>query len=84
MVAREKRYFRKLTCLPQVTKKELAAFSSKEANFSEHKSAEFQGLVFEILAENLEGGEKIKIHGSGNFAVREKRKRPQDRRRDSD
>ena len=58
-----------------VTRKELAGILSKQANFNAQRSAEFLDLVFEILAETLERGEKIKIHGFGNFTVREKRAR---------
>jgi integration host factor subunit alpha len=32
-------------------------------------------LVFDIIKETLEKGEKIKISGFGNFVVREKRSR---------
>ena len=58
-----------------MTRKELAASLSKEAYFSTEKSSEFVDLLFEMMAEGLEKGEKIKISNFGNFTVREKRAR---------
>ncbi len=58
-----------------ITRKELVAVLGKEAYFSPKKSAEFVELIFEIMAEALERGERIKISGFGNFAVRKKRAR---------
>jgi integration host factor subunit alpha len=43
--------------------------------FSRKESAEIVELLFELLKETLESGEKIKISGFGNFVVREKRSR---------
>jgi integration host factor subunit alpha len=58
-----------------ITRKELAAILSEKTGFTVKESAEFLDRVFEILTETLETGEKIKIHGFGNFVVREKRAR---------
>ncbi len=58
-----------------ITRKELVAVLGKEGYFSAKKSAEFVELVFEIMAEALQTGEKIKISGFGNFTVRKKRAR---------
>lgn len=58
-----------------ITRKELAAILSEKTGFTVKESAEFLDRVFEILTETLERGEKIKIHGFGNFVVREKRAR---------
>jgi len=40
--------------------------------FSASKCAEFVDMVFEIMAQTVEKGEKIKISGFGNFVVRMK------------
>lgn len=55
-----------------ITRKELVEVLGKEGYFSAKKSAEFVELVFEIMAEALQRGEKIKISGFGIFVVREK------------
>ena len=39
------------------------------------ESTEIVEPVFDIMKETLEGGEKIKISGFGNFVVRQKRPR---------
>ncbi|OGP98693.1 MAG: integration host factor subunit alpha, partial [Deltaproteobacteria bacterium RBG_19FT_COMBO_52_11] len=43
--------------------------------FSRKESAEIVDLVFDLMKETLEAGNKIKISGFGNFIVREKRSR---------
>ncbi|MEY3011412.1 MAG: hypothetical protein RIT45_147 [Pseudomonadota bacterium] len=43
--------------------------------YSKREAAEIVELVFEILKETLESGEKVKISGFGNFVVREKKAR---------
>jgi integration host factor subunit alpha len=43
--------------------------------FSKKDSAEIVEIVFDILKEGLHKGEKIKISGFGNFAVKQKKKR---------
>lgn len=48
----------------------------KLGGFSKKESAQLVDLVFEIIKETLESGEKIKISGFGNFVVREKGPRP--------
>ncbi len=58
-----------------ITRKEMAAILSKKTYFSAKESAEYLDLVFEIMAESLERGEKVKISGFGNFTVRQKRAR---------
>jgi integration host factor subunit alpha len=40
--------------------------------FPASKCAEFVDMVFEVMAETLERGEKIKISGFGNFVLKEK------------
>ncbi len=55
-----------------MTRKELAVAVSENMPFSAQKSAEVVDLFFEVIAESLGRGEKIKIQGFGNFIVREK------------
>lgn len=43
--------------------------------YSKREAAEIVELVFEILKETLESGEKVKVSGFGNFVVREKKAR---------
>ena len=58
-----------------MTRKELSEMLDEKSPFSASKCAEFVDMVFEVMAEALEWGEKIKIHGFGNFTVHEKRAR---------
>lgn len=58
-----------------ITRKELAAILSEKTSLSVGESGEFLEMVFEILIETLEKGERIKISRFGNFVVREKRAR---------
>jgi integration host factor subunit alpha len=58
-----------------ITRKEFAAILREKNQFSMAESGEFLEMVFEIMRESLEKGEKIKISGFGNFAVKEKRAR---------
>ena len=55
-----------------MTRKELSEILGEKTLFTASKCAEFMDMVFEIMAETLERGEKIKISGFGNFVVREK------------
>ncbi len=55
-----------------MTRKELAAALSENMLFPAQESAEVVDLFFEVISEGLGRGEKIKIHGFGNFNVREK------------
>ena len=47
----------------------------EKVGFSRKESADIVDLVFDLLKETLEKGDKIKISGFGNFVVREKRPR---------
>jgi len=58
-----------------MTRKELARAVAEAAYVLPGKSADLVDLAFEIQAETLERGEKIKIAGFGNFTVRSKRAR---------
>ncbi len=55
-----------------MTRKELAKALGHNISCSAKKSAELMDLFFEVMAESLGRGEKIKIPGFGNFTVREK------------
>lgn len=58
-----------------MTKADLINAIYERVGFSKKESAKIVELVFEILKETLETGEKVKISGFGNFVVREKRAR---------
>ena len=58
-----------------MTKADLVETIYEKVGFSRKESAEIVDLVFDLMKETLEGGEKIKISGFGNFIIREKRSR---------
>jgi len=58
-----------------MTKAELVNNIYERVGFSKKESARIVELVFDLIKETLEKGEKIKISGFGNFVVREKRAR---------
>ena len=58
-----------------MTKADLVENIYERVGFSKKESAEIVELVFEIMKQTLENGEKIKIAGFGNFVVREKKSR---------
>ena len=58
-----------------MTKADLGKIICEKMSFALQKSTEIVDQVFDILKETLEGGEKIKISGFGNFVVRQKRPR---------
>ena len=55
-----------------MTRKELSVILEEKTLFPASKCAEFVDIIFEIMAETLERGEKIKISGFGNFVLKEK------------
>ncbi len=55
-----------------MTKADLVETIYEKIGFSRKESAEIVDLVFDIMKETLEAGEKIKISGFGNFIVRQK------------
>ena len=55
-----------------MTKADLVETIYEKIGFSRKESAEIVDLVFDIMKETLEAGEKIKISGFGNFIVRKK------------
>lgn len=58
-----------------MTKADLVETIYEKIGFSRKESAELVDLVFDLMKETLESGEKIKISGFGNFLVRQKRPR---------
>jgi integration host factor subunit alpha len=58
-----------------MTKADIIEGVSERVGFSKKESAEIVELVFDILKENLEHGENVKISGFGNFMVRRKTSR---------
>lgn len=58
-----------------MTKAEIIEQIYEKVGFSKKESAEIVELVFDIMKDTLEKGEKIKISGFGNFVVRQKRPR---------
>ena len=58
-----------------MTKAEIIEQIYEKVGFSKKESAEIVEMVFDIMKETLEKGEKIKISGFGNFVVRQKRPR---------
>ncbi|MFT7580631.1 MAG: integration host factor subunit alpha [Myxococcota bacterium] len=59
-----------------MTKADLVeAVYGKLDGFSKKESSDIVESVFEMMKETLEHGEKIKISGFGNFALRDKKAR---------
>ena len=58
-----------------MTKADLVDAIYERVGFSKKESARIVELVFDIIKDTLEKGEKIKISGFGNFVVRDKRSR---------
>ncbi len=58
-----------------ITRKELTDILIQKTHFTAKECSEFVDMIFETIAETLEGGEDVKISGFGNFRVREKRAR---------
>ncbi|MFH0811879.1 MAG: integration host factor subunit alpha [Pseudomonadota bacterium] len=58
-----------------MTKADLVEDIYEKVGLSKEESARIVELVLELIKENLEKGEKIKVSGFGNFVVRQKRAR---------
>jgi len=58
-----------------MTKADIVETIYEKVGFSRKESAEIVDLVFDLMKETLESGEKIKVSGFGNFIIREKRSR---------
>ena len=57
------------------TKADLVKIICEKMGFASKESSEILEQVFEIIQDTLEGGEKVKIPGFGNFNIRAKRPR---------
>jgi integration host factor subunit alpha len=55
-----------------MTKADIVERIYEKVGFSKKESAELVELVFDIMKNTLETGDKIKIAGFGNFVVKEK------------
>ena len=58
-----------------MTKADLIEKVHQKVGFSKKEAARMVEMVFDIITDTLERGEKIKISGFGNFLVRPKRER---------
>ena len=58
-----------------MTKADIIEGVYEKVGFSKKESAEIVELVFDMVKETLERGDKIKISGFGNFQVRQKNAR---------
>jgi integration host factor subunit alpha len=58
-----------------MTKADMIRIVCEKMGFGSKESTKIVHQIFGILKETLEGGEKIKISGLGNFVVRQKRPR---------
>jgi integration host factor subunit alpha len=55
-----------------MTKADLVEDIYLKTGFSKKESADIVEMVFDLMKTTLEGGEKIKLAGFGNFVVKEK------------
>lgn len=55
-----------------MTKADIVEKIYEKVGFSKKESAELVELVFDLIKDTLEQGDKIKIAGFGNFIVKEK------------
>lgn len=58
-----------------MTKADIIESVYEKVGFSKKEATEIVELIFDTMKGTLEGGEKIKISGFGNFVVRQKRSR---------
>ncbi len=58
-----------------MTKADIVEKVYQKLGFSKKESSELVEMVFNILKNTLEKGEKVKISGFGNFMVRDKKER---------
>ncbi len=58
-----------------MTKADIIENIYEKLGLSKKESAELVEMVFDIMKDTLENGEKIKIAGFGNFVVKEKANR---------
>jgi len=58
-----------------MTKADIIETVYEKIGFSKKESAEIVELIFNLMKQTLERGEKIKISGFGNFVIRNKKPR---------
>jgi integration host factor subunit alpha len=58
-----------------MTKADIVESIYQKVGFSKKESSEIVELVFDMIKQTLEEGEKVKISGFGNFVVRAKNSR---------
>jgi integration host factor subunit alpha len=58
-----------------MTKAEIVERVYERVGFPKKEAADIVELVFDLMKETLEHGEKIKVSGFGNFVVKEKKAR---------
>lgn len=58
-----------------VTKADIVERIYEKVGFSKKEASEVVDSIFEVIKQRLEGGEKVKVSGFGNFAVHEKQPR---------
>ena len=58
-----------------MTKADIVESVYEKVGFSKKEAAQMVEMVFDIMKEILERGDKIKISGFGNFIVKEKKAR---------
>ncbi len=58
-----------------MTKADIVERIYERVGFSKKEATEIVESIFEIVKEQLEQGQKVKVSGFGNFAVHEKRPR---------
>jgi integration host factor subunit alpha len=59
----------------EMTKADIVERIYEKVGFSKKEATDVVESVFEIMKTRLEGGEKVKISGFGNFVINEKRPR---------
>ncbi len=55
-----------------MTKADIVEMVHEKTGFSKKESSEAVESILEILKERLEGGDKVKLSGFGNFVIRSK------------
>ena len=58
-----------------MTKADIVERIYERVGFSKKEAADVVESIFEVVKGRLEGGEKVKISGFGNFVINEKRPR---------
>jgi len=55
-----------------MTKSDIVEAIHQRVGFTKKRSSEVVAMVLDLIKEALEGGEKVKISGFGNFEIRRK------------